>query len=111
MSISIHMQNLDKFSKIVLTILIGNKILTDRWTDGMTDNPNPIYPPLFQSGTILKELVGYFPNFMIYKVKLWSDTCHRHSEGHTMMSALFICFGIMFKELNRLTSPIYLVWW
>ena len=47
MSISMHIQYLDKFYKIVLKILSGNeKIMTDKRankrTDGMTDNPNPI---------------------------------------------------------------------
>ena len=43
-SISMHIQNLDKFYKRFLKILSGNKIMTDgrQRTDGMTDNPNPI---------------------------------------------------------------------
>ena len=43
-----------KFYQFVLKILSGNEIMTDGMTNGlmrddMTDNPNPIYPSLFQS--------------------------------------------------------------
>ena len=34
-----HMQNLVIFCTLVLKILSGNEIMTD----GMTDNPNPVY--------------------------------------------------------------------
>ena len=51
MSISMHLQNVDKFYRRVLKILSGHeKIMmdermnkgTDERMDGMTDNPNPI---------------------------------------------------------------------
>ena len=48
MSISMHIQNLDKFYRRVLKILSKNeKMMKDKQTDGqtderMTDNPNPI---------------------------------------------------------------------
>ena len=46
MSISMLSQNLDKFYKVVLKILSGNEMMTDRQNDrrndGMTDNPNLI---------------------------------------------------------------------
>ena len=40
--ISMHIQNLGKFYKVVLKILSGNEMMTDAWNDGMTDNPNLI---------------------------------------------------------------------
>ena len=61
MSISMHIQNLDKAYKKVLKILSGNeKVMRNKQkdlsvvTNGMTDNPNPILlpPPLFQSEAI-----------------------------------------------------------
>ena len=43
MSLSMHIQNLDKFYKRVLKILRGNeKDMTDERTNRMTDRPNPI---------------------------------------------------------------------
>ena len=56
MSISMHIQNLDKFDKIVLKILSGNeKIMMDEQTNKRTDERNDRKPksyiaPLFQSG-------------------------------------------------------------
>ena len=48
MSISMHIQNLDKLNKRVLKILSGNEIMTDVQTDnGMTDNPI-LYTAAFQ---------------------------------------------------------------
>ena len=55
MSISMHIQNLDKAYKKVLKILSGNeKVMRNKQkdlsvvTNGMTDNPNPILlPPPF----------------------------------------------------------------
>ena len=45
-SISMHIQNLVKFYKVVLKILSGNEMMTDGGNvgrnDGMTDNPNLI---------------------------------------------------------------------
>ena len=58
MSISMHIQNLDKFNKRVQDIERKQNYdgrtnqRTDGMTDGMTDNPNPILPPFF-SYTIL----------------------------------------------------------
>ena len=55
MSISMHIQNLDKLYKSVLKILSRNKIMTDGRTDGMTDNPN-YSTPLFQTRAIMKVM-------------------------------------------------------
>ena len=41
-SISMHIQNLFKFYKVVLKILSGNEMMTDGRNDRMTDNPNLI---------------------------------------------------------------------
>ena len=45
-SISMHIQNLGKFYKVVLKLLSGNEMMTDgqndRRNDEMTDNPNLI---------------------------------------------------------------------
>ena len=45
--ISMHIQNLGKFYKVVLKILSGNEMMTDGWNDGMIDNPNFNIAPLF----------------------------------------------------------------
>ena len=42
MSIKMHIQNLIRFYKVFLKILSGNKIMTERQNDRLTDNPNPI---------------------------------------------------------------------
>ena len=52
MSISMHIQNLDKFYKkgskdIERKRKIMKEGRTNERTDKMTDNPNPIYPPFF----------------------------------------------------------------
>ena len=56
---SLFIQDLNRnisYFKFVLKILSGNGIMMDGITelrmDGVIDNPNPIKPPLFQSGTI-----------------------------------------------------------
>ena len=46
------------FYQFVLKIWSGNKIMTD----GMTDNPNPIKPPLFQSNAINRVSMRYLLN-------------------------------------------------
>ena len=55
MSISMHIQNLDKFYKRVLKILSGNeKIMTDEWTNGQGRNDRQpksyIAPPFSKRG-------------------------------------------------------------
>ena len=64
MSISMHIENLDKFYKRVLKILSENeKIMTDERTDGRTKERNDrqpksyiATPPLFQSGSIIMSI-------------------------------------------------------
>ena len=51
---SMHIQNLVKFYKVVLKILSGNEIMTDGWNDGWNDRQpkSNIAPHFFKEGLL-----------------------------------------------------------